>query len=796
MESATSWIGDTLSALNPGYLTLGLIRPALDLFRSETMAPNLSALMVTLAAALLIGFRRRRIGPACAALDQRIAFLKQCRSPSAFYDRIDQFDALMMGVPFLAHGWSEFIEACLFTRREGKVNIEVSIRPGVFISLDEAEHAGLRIRWFHHLSGIFVGLGLLLTFIGLVAALYFSSTAINIVIDGTHGLPAAEQTKAIQKALAQLLNTATFKFLTSIAGLGCSLVLAHFQREWTARLERKFQELCRELERCTIIVTPEQLANRQHHELSTQSELLRELPLRLGPEVGRALEQALTTALPGVLEQALAPLAGKLDEAAHAIVNARQAPLHAMAQEFNATVAAGAGREMRAVAESLSGLPAQIGAAAETLTALPARMSAATDDLQATLAALGRGLEALERRVAPPADEEPVKLLAAEIGRALDGLRADLATLAAKPAAEPALASELSYAVSRIEAALHANATAIATLLEGLRSQSAEGARALAGDSARAAAALSDAADRLGAGLETALRQLHERSDRSAAEIAERLLDAAEAAREAASEQSARIEDAIGKIATAGLQAGRGMGAATDAAAETFDRHAREAAGQVVDGARQVLERFAETAGTLWRQIDGLGRAIAAVESRIAGHAAALDGVNRATRETETALEGSARAVTDAATPLVRSGEAMARSTQALAHSVETTVETLKDSQQQGRTLAADLRETLQRLQVVWTQHETRFTDVDRSLTRILTSIIDHVDAHGAALRDHVVKIDTHLAQTVNNLAGNVEALQETATELTKAVTIIHKTVAQMAQGDVLQQAPYPQGQP
>ena len=312
MESATSWIGDTLSALNPGYLTLGLIRPALDLFRSETMAPNLSALMVVVAAALLIdfGFRRRRIGPACAALDQGIAFLKQCRSPSAFYDRIDRFDALMMGVPFLAHGWSEFIEACLFTRREGKVNIEVSIRPGVFISLDEAEHAGLRIRWFHHLSGIFVGLGLLLTFIGLVAALYFSSTAINIVIDGTHGLPAAEQTKAIQKALAQLLNTATFKFLTSIAGLGCSLVLAHFQRKWTARLEHKFQELCRELERCTIIVTPEQLANRQHHELSTQSELLRELPLQLGPELGRALEQALTTALPGVLEQALAPLAG------------------------------------------------------------------------------------------------------------------------------------------------------------------------------------------------------------------------------------------------------------------------------------------------------------------------------------------------------------------------------------------------------------------------------------------------------------------------------------------------------
>ena len=362
MESATSWIGDILGALDPGYLTLGLIRPALDLFRSETVAPNLSALMVVVAVALLIDFRRRRVGPAAAVLDERIAFLQECRSPSAFYDKIDQFDALMMRAPFLAHGWSEFIEACLFTRREGKVNVEVSIRPGVFINLDDAEHAGLHLRWFHHVSGIFVGLGLLLTFIGLVAALYFSSSAINIVIDGTHGLPAAEQTKAIQKALAQLLNTATFKFLTSIAGLGCSLVLAYFQRKWTARLEQKFQELCRELERCTIVVTPEQLANRQYQELGIQSDLLRDLPAQLGPEIARALEQA------------LAPLAAKLDEAGQAIVSAREAPIRAMAEAFSATVAASAGREMRAVADSLSGLPLQIGAAAETLTLLPARM--------------------------------------------------------------------------------------------------------------------------------------------------------------------------------------------------------------------------------------------------------------------------------------------------------------------------------------------------------------------------------------------------------------------------------------
>ena len=744
METTTGWIEQALAAVNPGHLTLSLIRPALDLFRSETMAPNLSALMVVIAVALLVRFRRERIGPACKILDERIDFLRQCNSPSAFYDRIDQFDALMTGARFLAHGWSEFIEACLFTRRDGKVTVEVSIRPGVFINIDESEHAGLGIRWFHHLSGIFVGTGLLLTFIGLVAALYFSSSAISIVVDGTHGLPAAEQTKAIQKALAQLLNTATFKFLTSIAGLGCSLVLAYFQRRWTARLESKFQELCRELERCTIIVTPEQLANRQHRELCDQSELLRELPVHLGPEVARAFESALTGALPGVLERAMAPLAEKLDEAARAIVSARQAPFQAMAEEFSATVTASAGREIRAVTETLSGLPSQIAFAAETLSAVPGRMTLVADDLQRTLVSLSGAMEAFQARSLKPAPELPVR--------------------------------ELFQAIARIESALHGNAATTATLLESLRAQTTESAHGIAGETARALATLTDAAAQLGSGLEDALRRLDARSETTATEIAGRFLDAAEAAREAASQQSARIEDAVTKIAAAGLRAGQGVDEAARGAAETLERRAGEAATGMVEGAQQVLTRFGDSVDRLWQQIDALGRALGTVESRIAGHATALEGVNRATRETGTALEGSARAAA-AAEPLARTGDAMARSMQGLARTVEATVETLRESQHQGQTLATDLRETLQRLQLVWTQHEGRFAEVDDSLSRVLTSIIEHVDAHGAALRDHVVKIDTHLAQTVNNLAGNVEALQETALELTRTVTGIQKIV-------------------
>ncbi|MEI8393185.1 MAG: hypothetical protein WCF85_00515 [Rhodospirillaceae bacterium] len=645
------WIGDTLGALNPGHLTLSLIRPALDLFRSETVAPNLSALMVVSAIVLIAVCWRGRVRPALAVLDQRIAFLKGCDSPSEFYDRIDQFDLLMNESKFLAHGWSEFIETCLFTRKEGKVSVEISIRPAVFINIEDSEHSGLRVLWFHHLSGIFVGVGLLLTFIGLVAALYFSSSAINLVIDGAQGISAAEQTKAVQKALAQLLNTATFKFLTSIAGLGCSIVLGLFQRRWSALLEQRYQELCRELERCTLIVTPEQLANRQHHELCTQSELLRELPARIGPEFARALESALL------------PVVERLDEA-----------------NRNA-VTAGSLRELKSVAE--------------TFATLPLRMTTATDDLQRTLSELAAGIEAFQSRVVPAPDNR------------------------AQRETEAALIAELAQTIGRLESAWQNNANS----------------------------------------------------------VADRFLDSANAAREVSFQNVARLEDALEKIATAGLRAGEGVGRAALEAKESLDRCSQQASDQLIEGSQQVLGRFGETVDRLWQQIDGLNRALGSVENRIGGHITALDGVNRSTRETGTALAETARTVGIATAPLARVGEVMAVSMDAVSRSVAVTVDTLKESQHQGQNLAADLRDTLQRLQAIWGQHENRFVEVDDSLSRVLTSIIEHVDAHGGALRDHVVKIDTHLAQTVNNLAGNVEALQETAAELTRAVSGIRKLV-------------------
>jgi hypothetical protein len=933
MDTVISLIGGVLGSLDPGYLILKLIRPALDLFKSETIAPDLSALMVVLAIILMVMYRVGQIRPACAALDKRISFLKECVSPGALYDKIDEFDSLMASEKFLAHGWSEFIETCLFTRNNEKVNVEISVRPGVFINMDDAEYSGLNLKWFRSLSGIFVGIGLLLTFIGLVAALYFSSNAINLVIDGTKGVSAVEQTKAIQKALAQLLNTATFKFLTSISGLGCSILLGFVERKWTGLIEERFQELCRELERCTIIVTPEQLANRQHHELCLQTDHLKEFSSQFAANLDRTIEtvttevlppvllatitEAMRASMPVVMREALTPVVERLDAVSQAVTAAQSAPLQAIIEEFGATVSASGGREIKAVAETLAVLPDQLSAAAQDLqrvvtamvesmgglhtharSALPpagappaaewttalqglsqnlattlagamSRLEAIGQANGAALVTLGNHLrtssteagrvqsagqtQALEamtataerlaltlddglRRLHDRSDQSTGEIAArilevvrttqeasaqrtARIESAIlalgDHLRASGAetervqsaaqarALETMTATTERLALTLEEGLRRLHhqsdqsvgeiagrflaaasAAQEASAqlaarieTVLLSLADHLRTSGAEAERVQSAAQARALETMTATTERLALTLEEGLGRLYDRSDHSASEIADRFLDAATAAQEASFQLAGRVEDAIGKIVAASLDAGQSLGRSAADTARTLDQHADEAAAQLIGGSQAALAQFRTTVGQLCQQFDGLSRTLGMVETKIGTHAVALENVNRSARDTETAMSSSARALSGATQPLTRMAETVAKSMEAVAATVDLTVETLKDSQRQGQSLAAELRGTLQQLQLVWAQHESRFTAVDDSLARVLTSIIEHVDAHGAALRDHVVKIDTHLAQTVNNLAGNVEALQETASELAKAVTGIRGVV-------------------
>ena len=95
----------------------------------------------------------------------------------------------------------------------------------------------------------FVGIGLLLTFVGLVLALHKAALAVS-------GTDASD----MQKATRELLQVATFKFSTSIAGLGISIALSFFFRVFTIVIEGSFDKFSRSIESNLRYIPPQSIA--------------------------------------------------------------------------------------------------------------------------------------------------------------------------------------------------------------------------------------------------------------------------------------------------------------------------------------------------------------------------------------------------------------------------------------------------------------------------------------------------------------------------------------------------------
>jgi hypothetical protein len=82
---------------------------------------------------------------------------------------------------------------------------------------------GPQPRWLGTAADALVGTGLVMTFLGLVAAIGAASSAVTAAVDP-------------RDALVGLLGAASVKFLSSIAGIGGSLVLRVWQAFWLAQV--------------------------------------------------------------------------------------------------------------------------------------------------------------------------------------------------------------------------------------------------------------------------------------------------------------------------------------------------------------------------------------------------------------------------------------------------------------------------------------------------------------------------------------------------------------------------------
>ena len=197
------------------------------------------------------------------------------------------------------------------------------------------------------MPNLLVGIGLLLTFFGLVTALYFTTVAIK----------GAADLAASQNALRDLLYAASFKFYTSIAGLGGSIVLTLVLRYGTSAVENTFDALASTLESKLVFITPEEsIAFNQYREAQEQTKNLRLFNTEVAISVGRRIEEALAATLPTYLAQAMAPIGKSLDEVANKLTSMNEGAIGEMAGSFVDKLQGATGEQMQELASTLGEL--------------------------------------------------------------------------------------------------------------------------------------------------------------------------------------------------------------------------------------------------------------------------------------------------------------------------------------------------------------------------------------------------------------------------------------------------------
>jgi hypothetical protein len=144
---------------------------------------------------------------------------------------------LMAGVPLLEDEWKLFESTLVESERDGIVRFYTTFRPREYFTMGAMESRGLSFRFLHALPGYFVGFGLMFTFLGLVAGLYFASK----------GLQTADFAAA-RLALGKLLNASTLKFVSSVVGIGASLATSIAVSSWYKTVQGALDDLCRAIE--------------------------------------------------------------------------------------------------------------------------------------------------------------------------------------------------------------------------------------------------------------------------------------------------------------------------------------------------------------------------------------------------------------------------------------------------------------------------------------------------------------------------------------------------------------------
>lgn len=244
--------------------------------------------------------------------------------------------------PLIGHAWKEFDETLVKPEAGGQGPILNTVRPQSFVNISLAREKLFGLKMMGSIAGYFVGIGLLLTFVGIVLALAKAGDATT-----------SNDTDKMLKEMADLLHVASFKFATSIAGLGSSIVLSLFFKTFTIWIERAFSHFCELAEQKLRYTAPQSLAAEMNAAIKEQRDELKAINSEqffasMGKEIAPHIQTAFSAAM--------GPVTSSLNQAVEHISHSSQSGTTELVERFITQMQAGAGTELRELGTSLKAM--------------------------------------------------------------------------------------------------------------------------------------------------------------------------------------------------------------------------------------------------------------------------------------------------------------------------------------------------------------------------------------------------------------------------------------------------------
>jgi hypothetical protein len=263
-------------------------------------------------------------------------------NPLAFAAGFEATARQMAELSALTGPWSAYRETLIVPDTQTPSRpVRSTLRPEQVFELGLLRAAGLGPRYHAAMPGLLVGAGLLFTFFGLAVALGVAGDAV------ASGDPAQSR-----QGLHQLLNAASFKFITSGVGLGLSIAYTVLRNFRIRAVEQALDAYNAALERQMPLATPAFLQHETNDALREQSAALQTFGNDLAINIGQALDRAFDQRL----AEHMGPLTAALLALADRTATQNQDAVQQMLQTFVDRLSGGTRDHMSGVAENLASL--------------------------------------------------------------------------------------------------------------------------------------------------------------------------------------------------------------------------------------------------------------------------------------------------------------------------------------------------------------------------------------------------------------------------------------------------------